>query len=391
MALAAEHEPDLVVLDVRMPRLGGIEAARRIVSDRPVPARDAVGLRPAGARAGRRRRRLVRLRGQAVPRRGPVRGDHHGPRALPRAGLRPRRGRRARRGARRASGGAPGPGRPDEGRRGRRARRPGPAPACGCRSAGPSPPSPRPSSPCWAMAEVRRPAPADVQRRRPPGPAARGHRRGRRPVTTREFAHALSDATPGPGAVGSDDRPALRLLAGSARGGRRRAGPGPLAAPGDAGAASPAGGRPAAGGRAGRLLEPGGLPRPPAAPSHGADPGRDRARVPLLAGGRGRRQGLPAPTRGPNLSDELLLGTLAAAAHALGRATLGTSEYDAYRAARSADRLPSVVAIARRFGSWDAALVRAGLLPTPGQARPRTTLAGSAACACSPPSGRRSP
>ena len=85
--------------------------------------------------------------------------------------------------------------------------------------------------------------------------------------------------------------------------------------------------------------------------------------------------GLPVPARGPNLSDELLLGTLAAAAHALGRATLATSEYDSYRAARPADRLPSVVAIARRFGSWDAALVRAGLLPTPGQARPRTTLA----------------
>jgi AmiR/NasT family two-component response regulator len=37
VALAAEHEPDLVVLDVRMPRLGGIEAARRIVAERPVP------------------------------------------------------------------------------------------------------------------------------------------------------------------------------------------------------------------------------------------------------------------------------------------------------------------------------------------------------------------
>jgi hypothetical protein len=85
--------------------------------------------------------------------------------------------------------------------------------------------------------------------------------------------------------------------------------------------------------------------------------------------------GLPAPRRGPNLSDELLLGSLAAAAHALGRATLAPSEYDAHRTARPADRLPSVVAIARRFGSWDAALMRAGLLPSPGQARSRTTLA----------------
>jgi two-component system, response regulator PdtaR len=34
----AEHEkPDLAILDVKMPRLDGIEAARRILADRPIP------------------------------------------------------------------------------------------------------------------------------------------------------------------------------------------------------------------------------------------------------------------------------------------------------------------------------------------------------------------
>jgi response regulator NasT len=35
--LAAEHGPDLVVLDVKMPRLDGVEAARRISAARAVP------------------------------------------------------------------------------------------------------------------------------------------------------------------------------------------------------------------------------------------------------------------------------------------------------------------------------------------------------------------
>ena len=35
--LAQEHEPDLAILDVKMPRLDGIEAARRILAERPIP------------------------------------------------------------------------------------------------------------------------------------------------------------------------------------------------------------------------------------------------------------------------------------------------------------------------------------------------------------------
>jgi response regulator NasT len=35
--LARQTQPDLAVLDVKMPRLDGIEAARRILGDRPIP------------------------------------------------------------------------------------------------------------------------------------------------------------------------------------------------------------------------------------------------------------------------------------------------------------------------------------------------------------------
>ena len=37
VALARETEPEVAVLDVKMPRLDGIEAARRILADRPIP------------------------------------------------------------------------------------------------------------------------------------------------------------------------------------------------------------------------------------------------------------------------------------------------------------------------------------------------------------------
>ena len=35
--LARRHEPDLAVLDVKMPRMDGIEAARTILEERPIP------------------------------------------------------------------------------------------------------------------------------------------------------------------------------------------------------------------------------------------------------------------------------------------------------------------------------------------------------------------
>jgi AmiR/NasT family two-component response regulator len=37
VALAASERPDLAVLDVKMPALDGIEAARRILAERPIP------------------------------------------------------------------------------------------------------------------------------------------------------------------------------------------------------------------------------------------------------------------------------------------------------------------------------------------------------------------
>jgi response regulator NasT len=37
VALARRHDPELAIMDVKMPRLDGIEAARTIIAERPIP------------------------------------------------------------------------------------------------------------------------------------------------------------------------------------------------------------------------------------------------------------------------------------------------------------------------------------------------------------------
>ena len=54
VSLAREHEPDLAVMDVKMPRLDGIDAARRILEERPIPI---VMLTAFGQQRARRRAR----------------------------------------------------------------------------------------------------------------------------------------------------------------------------------------------------------------------------------------------------------------------------------------------------------------------------------------------
>ena len=67
--LAREHEPDVILLDLGLPRLGGVEATRRILAHRDVPIVALTGMSGAARRRSDRRRRHVR-RPQAVRRRG---------------------------------------------------------------------------------------------------------------------------------------------------------------------------------------------------------------------------------------------------------------------------------------------------------------------------------
>ena len=45
--LARTHQPDAIVLDLHLPRLGGVEATRRIVAERDVPIVALTGVSPA--------------------------------------------------------------------------------------------------------------------------------------------------------------------------------------------------------------------------------------------------------------------------------------------------------------------------------------------------------
>ena len=103
VALAREHEPELAVMDVKMPKLDGIEAAED-PRGAPDPDRDAHCVRPGRARRPRGRGGRLRLSREAVPRAGPRAGDRDRPRAPRGARRRARGGRVARRGARRPQG-----------------------------------------------------------------------------------------------------------------------------------------------------------------------------------------------------------------------------------------------------------------------------------------------
>ncbi len=65
--LVARHEPDIAILDIKMPGIDGIEAARRISAEPPRGGPDPHRLQPAQPHRGGPRRRRRRLSGQAVP------------------------------------------------------------------------------------------------------------------------------------------------------------------------------------------------------------------------------------------------------------------------------------------------------------------------------------
>ena len=113
--LVRELEPDVAILDIKMPGLDGLSAAREIAGERLRRGADPHRLQPARPhRAGPRRRRAG-LPGQAVPaqRAGP--GHRGGHRPLPRDAGAGRAGRDARGAARDPQGGRPGQG-PADGR-----------------------------------------------------------------------------------------------------------------------------------------------------------------------------------------------------------------------------------------------------------------------------------